>query len=97
MRIVGDYLRIVTLINDGLLSLEFSGASFEPGFANWPELKRCSMNMNPNIQIQVSELLPDGGITTLLITSLKSDTTASPADTPCEDKETGPGLERPSK
>ena len=97
MTIVGDYLRIVTLINDGLLSLEFSGASFEPGSANWQALKQCYMKMNETIPILERLLFPAGGTMESRILQIKSGITVSPADTPCEDKETGPGLERPSK
>src|SRR5690349_11239792 len=94
---VGDYLRIVTSINDGLRSLAFSGANFEPGSANWQALKQCYMKMNETIPILERLLFPAGGTMESRILQIKSGITVSLADTPSEDKETGPGLERPSK
>src|SRR5689334_21818675 len=90
-------LATATSISAGLHLLGSLEMSYEDGFVSLQALKRCSMKLKEIILILDTELCPDGGIMTFRTMLNKLDSIASLADTPCEDKETGPGLEQPSR
>ena len=93
----GLLLEIVMLTKDGRPLSEFLEGSCEVGSVNLPVLRLCYIKerqLTPILDIALNRV---GGTRELTASVTRSDTTVSLAGIRSEDKETGPGLERPSR